>query len=339
VGTPLDVWYTFDAGDLEAVELHLDALTAEDLVVEVYEANCDGDVVACAVFGVIGFPVLVPVTPNTGYLVRVVTNSLFGSPGTFQLCLNAAPGVSVLARAVLDGPYVPATGLMDDGLRQGAAIPTAHPFGGAPFFHPGTETADPVLLFSDAGPNAIVDWVLLELRDPMAPATIVASSAALLQRDGDLVAPDGSDPVLFPDVAPGSYHVVVRHRNHMGCMTLAPVALGLSPTGVDFTLASTATFGTAARKSIGGAFPVEALWAGDVNADGAIRYTGANNDRDPILQAIGGAVPTATLTGYHATDVNLDGVVKYTGLANDRDPILQNLGGSVPTAIRVEQFP
>ncbi|MBK6832596.1 MAG: hypothetical protein IPG92_18515 [Flavobacteriales bacterium] len=62
-----------------------------------------------------------------------------------------------------------------------------------------------------------------------------------------------------------------------------------------------------------------------------LKYTGADNDRDPILQAIGGSVPTNTITGYLMEDVNMDGVVKYVGTANDRDPILQNIGGSVPT--------
>lgn len=35
----------------------------------------------------------------------------------------------------------------------------------------------------------------------------------------------------------------------------------------------------------------------------------------------------------------MDGQVKYTGAANDRDPILQNIGGSVPSNTRVEQLP
>jgi hypothetical protein len=33
-------------------------------------------------------------------------------------------------------------------------------------------------------------------------------------------------------------------------------------------------------------------------------------------------------------DVNMDGVIKYVGVRNDRDPILQNIGGAVPTATR-----
>ena len=77
------------------------------------------------------------------------------------------------------------------------------------------------------------------------------------------------------------------------------------------------------------------LWSGDVNFNQQLKYTGADNDRDIILEAIGGSVPTHTLTGvYHQADVNMDGVVKYTGTRNDRDPILQNIGGTVPTNIR-----
>ena len=38
-------------------------------------------------------------------------------------------------------------------------------------------------------------------------------------------------------------------------------------------------------------------------------------------------------------DVNMDGIVRYVGNGNDRDPVLQNIGGSVPTDIRTEQLP
>jgi hypothetical protein len=38
-------------------------------------------------------------------------------------------------------------------------------------------------------------------------------------------------------------------------------------------------------------------------------------------------------------DVNMDGLVKYTGANNDRDPILTNVGGTIPTNVRSEQLP
>ncbi|MBK7620857.1 MAG: hypothetical protein IPJ10_16275 [Flavobacteriales bacterium] len=167
-------------------------------------------------------------------------------------------------------------------------------------------TVDPSVL-AVTGNDAIVDRVLLELRDAATPANIVASRSVLLQRDGDVVELDGSSPltVLLP---PGNYHVAVRHRNHLGTMTASAVAL-------------------------------EALWAGDVTFDHTVIYTGTANDRDVILLAIGGVVPTNSVSGYRSEDVNLDGIVRYTGTGNDRDIILQNIGGVVPTNTRTEQLP
>ncbi|MBK8947753.1 MAG: hypothetical protein IPM68_02515 [Flavobacteriales bacterium] len=50
-------------------------------------------------------------------------------------------------------------------------------------------------------------------------------------------------------------------------------------------------------------------------------------------------MPTNTVNGYHREDLNLDGVVRYTGTANDRDLILNNIGGTVPSSVLVELLP
>jgi len=149
---------------------------------------------------------------------------------------------------------------------------------------------------------------------------------------------DGTSPLAF-HALPGDHHVAVRHRNHLGCMSAAPLTVNETPSTLDFKDPGTSVHGTNARKLIGGAIPVALLWAGDGTFDGILRYTGQDNDRDPLLQAIGGAIPTATVTGYLQEDLNLDGTVKYAGADNDRDMILQNIGGTVPTAIRTEQIP
>jgi hypothetical protein len=252
--------------------------------------------------------------------------------------LNAAPTIALALRMVLEGPYDPATGLMDDALRTLPSFPFTEPYSGMGygFVGGGGETVSPAQL-AVVGPNAIVDWVVVEVRDAVTGINVLASRSALLQRDGDVVGVDGTPSLSF-DLPPGPYQVAVLHRNHLGTMTKDPVTLG-ALTPVDFSLTTMQTFGTQGQKNVNGTFPVQALWAGDVTFDGVIRYTGENNDRDPILTAIGGIVPTATITGYHATDVNMDGTVKYTGEGNDRDPILQNIGGVVPTNVRVEQVP
>ena len=70
-----------------------------------------------------------------------------------------------------------------------------------------------------------------------------------------------------------------------------------------------------------------------------VRYTGSNNDRDPILVRVGSTNPNNVVSGYHTEDTNLNGTVSYTGSGNDRDPILVNVGSTTPNTIRIEQLP
>jgi len=255
--------------------------------------------------------------------------------GTARLA-QQVPGILLAPRLLLDGPFVSGTGLMNDGLRTAGLIPLADPYPALGYVHagaPSPSTTTTALAIS--GPNAIVDHVLLELRSASDNTLVVASRTALVQRDGDVVDMDGTSPVAFA-VASASYFVAAGHRTHLSCMTASPVALGGTITSVDFTSSSALTYGTDARKAIGN---VRVLWAGDVTFNDQVKYTGAGNDRDPILIRIGGSVPTATVNGYYSEDVTMDGVVKYTGADNDRDPVLVTIGGTVPTAVRNAQLP
>lgn len=256
-------------------------------------------------------------------------------------CSPQLAGISVAPRVLLEGPYDASTGLMSDALRSLGGFPLIEPYSAMGYMHTGGGGNEFILptVLSTSGPDAIVDWVLLELRDANDASVVLASRSALLQRDGDVVDVDGSSPVIF-DRGPGSYYIALRHRNHLGAMTADAVALDVVVATVDLTIAATATHGTEARKPVAGLNPAEVLWAGNVDFNTELKYTGSGNDRDPILFAIGGSVPTAVLNDqYRNEDVNMDGLVKYVGEGNDRDPILQNIGGSVPTAIRNAQLP
>ena len=250
--------------------------------------------------------------------------------------VKGATHVKLAAKVLLEGAYDPNTNLMRDDLRAAGLIPSAQPHAGVfPLVGEGGlgTVASPVLAVT--GPNAIVDWVFVELRDKTTPSVVLASRSALVQRDGDIVDTDGESPLVF--TAPvGPYHVAVRHRNHLGTMTAQPMFLSREALPIDYRNAGTATWGAEARKNMSG---VMVLWAGNVLVDGALKYTGEGNDRDPILVRIGVAVPTSAAQGYDAADTNMNGEVKYTGDSNDRDPILVNIGGSVPTATRTEQLP
>jgi hypothetical protein len=188
------------------------------------------------------------------------------------------------------------------------------------------------------GNNAIVDWVILEMRPAATLNVVAASRAVLLQRDGDVVDLDGMSNVGFAGLAHGNYCVAVKPRTHLPVMLSAstPFAYGTSTAAVDFTAAATQVHDNDGRKSVSG---VMVLATGDATFNEELSYVGNGNDRDPILLRIGGSAPSATVTGYWPEDVNMDGVVKYVGANNDRDPILVNVGGSTPTATRNAQLP
>jgi hypothetical protein len=225
---------------------------------------------------------------------------------------------------------------MNATLRTVVGFPTTEPYSSAGFtiVGGGGETINPSVL-STTGDNAVVDWILVELRDKNNSSTILRTKAALLQSDGDIVEVDGVSPLTFP-LAPDNYFVAVRHRNHFGVMTGAAVALSGTALPLNFTTGALATYGTNAQKLVGG-FLVDR--AGNALRDGLIKYTGASNDRDPILVRVGSTSPNNTVQGYFIEDVTLDGSVKYTGSANDRDPILVNVGSTTPNNTITEQLP
>ena len=197
----------------------------------------------------------------------------------------AQPGVRVNARVFLEGCYVVNGDLMQDSLRAQHLVPVIEPYGELGYVHVGdggTEHTSETVL-GVTGPDAIVDWVVLELREPQANGFRVSTRSALLQRDGDVVDMDGTSGVSF-NVPTGDYYFSVKHRNHLGVMTASAVNFGPDGTPLDFTQTATQVWGTNARKEIGAK---QVLWAGDANGNGQVKYTGSGNDRDPLLILIG----------------------------------------------------
>ncbi len=251
-----------------------------------------------------------------------------------------ALALGLTTRMFLGGAYDPSTDRMRADLRQLPDFPTTEPFttsGMMELPYSGGETLDPAIL-AITGDNAIVDWVLVKVYYGGVGRTLVAERAALLQSDGDVVDVDGNAPLQFA-IPGGGYTFSYHHRNHLPIATLGSFGIpGINPTTalIDASDPSVATHGTDARRIINGR---AMLWPGEVTGDRTIMYNGQGNDRDPILQRIGGTTPTASTSGYWAEDVNLDGQVKYLGMNNDRDLILQSVGGSVPTNTRSTQLP
>lgn len=190
-------------------------------------------------------------------------------------------------------PYSAATGLMGDALRVNNLLPLKEPYktydpdGNAVpnFTHVGRAATvrDSVLLYSEfdkAGTNDdVVDWVFVQVRNIASPYTVVATRSALLQRDGDVVGVDGN-PVRILGLAPGTYKVALRHRNHLGVMTNADKALSPTATVINFTDATTPETplgGLTKMVLVSGTTPEYALRGGDANASGTTNAIDRNN--------------------------------------------------------------
>src|SRR5690606_32193166 len=100
------------------------------------------------------------------------------------------------------------------------------------------------------GKNAVVDWVMVEVRDKTDPTQVLATKCALMQRDGDVVGVDGYDRLVF-NLAQDSFHIAVRHRNHLAVMSAAHVQMSKAVAALDLIRTSTTVFGSEARKQVG----------------------------------------------------------------------------------------
>lgn len=241
--------------------------------------------------------------------------------------VSEVSGVNVTIRAFLQGAYQSSTGLMSDTLRSSNLIPLAQPYTTNAFKYTGTETVNATRL-TTTGNTAVVDWVLVELRDATTFSTIVARQAVLLLRNGDSINAAGASTLNFSTVPAGNYYVVVRHRNHLGVATQAPIALSTTGTLVDFTLPATATRGANSRLSSG---TVALMWAGDVNNTEQVIGSGPNNDLSDVLGAIL-LEPTNTLmntnfklSGYRTSDIDMNGLTIFAGPGNDNNMVLGNI--------------
>lgn len=252
-----------------------------------------------------------------------------GSCSTFDDVVLTSSGILVSVKVLLEGTYDATNLNMNDQLRQTTAG-NVIPLSSATAYPSTTETAANSV-FSVSGNNAIVDWVLVELRDATTPTTIVASKAALLQKDGDVVDVDGVSPVSF-GVATGSYYVAIKHRNHLGfrsALTSTFVAGG-SPVALNFIDGSTPIFvksgiANAPLKSISAG--VNAMWAGNANVTGNTTPTSGllnsiilnTNDLNVGREA----ADNLASPNYKQEDVNLDGKVNST---DDNNVLAKNVG-------------
>lgn len=189
--------------------------------------------------------------------------------------------------------------------------------------------SDPYALGISTGsiPSTVVDWIKVELRKGVnagSATTIVGSTAALLYNDGTVKAVNGG-LVNFTSVADGNYYVAIQHRNHLGVIFDAPIALSAGTVSLDMSSialwTNVAITTNTPTTTING---VRVLWGGDANGNGKVSYNGGSNDREAILLKLGFNTTGQNLT-YQSEDVNMNAICTYNGGTNDRESILQFL--------------
>jgi len=250
--------------------------------------------------------------------------------------------VYVQLKAYLGGAYEKNTGLMRDNLRTLSYIPIQEPYtliemnDSKRFVHYGAGGGEIIQhgVLEVEGENAIVDWIFLEIRSSEDETNIVQTRSALIQRDGDIVEMDGVSPVAIP-ATEGDYYIVLKHRNHLGVMTKAPVTLRKDKNRiatVDFTNTHTGeSWGLDAQKIVG---DMRTMWEGNTNDDRYIIFLGGGvgmPDPDGIFFTIFSDKENQLSNynhishGYFQSDVNLDGIVNYQGVGTDLIPIFFNV--------------
>lgn len=97
-------------------------------------------------------------------------------------------------------------------------------------FYTGGSQMTPVLTNNGISLNPTeVDTILIELRDPMSPTTVLHAGQSVLHVDG-------TASMTIPSSLNGlSAYIVVRHRNSLETWSKLPVTFGGSLTGFDFT--------------------------------------------------------------------------------------------------------
>ncbi|WP_420574829.1 hypothetical protein [Kordia sp.] len=244
---------------------------------------------------------------------------------------NQIVDLRVRATVFLQGPILNSVDddLMNDNLRAGNLIPKISPYNAGDIITDSNVFNDGGISGTGVPADNIVDWVWIEIRSSADNTLVVDGTSALVQRDGDIVALDGTSDVILRGLT-GNYFITVKHRNHLGVMTQSTRALSVSPSAAtDFTRNSTAVFGTNARVQL--ASGDMALWAGNVNGDTFVQYSGTTPDSPSILSEVlndaGNFLnfPTYIVNGYNIHDINMDGNTQYTGTTPDTPILLQNV--------------
>jgi hypothetical protein len=243
---------------------------------------------------------------NAGTVNFINATGLFAGPA-FEYDPNnrinwTTTGFLVDVKVYCQGPYNAGTGFMNTSINT--LLPLTHPFQptlpyfGNPmpdWYYTGPESVAAI-------PNlAIVDWIMLELRDApgaaaATPSTVVARQACFLRRNGKVADLNGANPVDFDVPVTQGLFVVLWQRNHLGVMSSVPLTKVDDTYSYDFSTAAGQAY-LGGQKEI--ATGVWGMFSGDGNGDGQV----GNPDKLDVWTVQSGSA------GYKEGDFDLSGQV------------------------------
>jgi hypothetical protein len=314
-------------GDLTVLVdgLSVFTITAERADQYIWERSTDNGLTYQAITDTaivhLGSTLMIPTTPAgmDGHRFRcAVVDSCGDTLISQSALLNVVYGSGLNIKVFLQAVWQSGKGSMRTTLKDLPDFPLTQPYNEAPWYYAGNETIDSTT-------QDMVDWVLVELRST--PDTIIERKAGILLSNGSVVAPDMTSALQF--IHTGNYYLTIRHRNHLSVMSADPVSIPYLGTH-DFTDTTNAQpYGGVGSGVIELESGVFGMILGDIQQDGNLKYSGALNDRAPILtrilNVVGGTSITSTTTGYYREDLNMDGVLKYSGQNNDQARIIMNI--------------
>lgn len=241
----------------------------------------------------------------------------------------ALEGALSLKQEMVDGQLAPAEGYgrMRADLRAFDWFPRTQPYATRPIAYNGTETASDAVM-AMTGEHAVVDWILVQLRDKNDSTNVLHTFAALVKSNFEVIDPvTGSTDLIIPGLSADNYFISVHHRNHLGGMTLETQALSSTGHMTDFTRFGTEMYGKAARYRQP-QVKKHLLRSGNANGDDFIIASGRANDLGSIIYTVisasGNLAANASypVEGYLDTDVSLDGYTIAAGPNNDVNYIM-----------------
>lgn len=230
---------------------------------------------------------------------------------------------------------------MSKTLNTNGLIPLTTPYTASPFNAPSVT--------APAIPVEATDWILVEVRNASNPTNIISQTSAFILSNGSIVNYDGA--ALRLKDAEDNGIIALRHRNHLSIRTASGMNL-VNPTPKNFSSSVAEAYTNPSNTNnqnmvnINGIY---AMWAGDVNQDGQIRYLPQAvppipSDANIILINGLGGIPTNVLNNvYSPYDVDMNRIVRYLPqavppIASDVNILLTESLNGVPNRVLSRHF-